>query len=404
MQIDLLNLLVLMLIQVEHQGEYYTMDIKDNAIWKQANSLPELLLQQYEDLEPKTRKVLTTPEIFSVQRIVLVGCGDSYAAALATKHAFEMLTDIPTEAVTAIELARLYSTKQLGFAPNNPLVIGISNSGEVARLAEALQRASALGAFTLAVTGNENSAVAKSAERILRLEIPPFAPSVGVRSYQTSVLALLLLAIRIGEVRGKYTMDKAMEMRLEIPNQANILKNMFSEMDERIGSIAKKWVEFSVFDFAGAGFDYAAAWYGHAKVMEALGLPATQINSEEWLHLNFFMRDVEKIGTVLIANTTNPSHSRNLELVRHMAQMGRPVLVVTNGGYEDFAVENITYVKVPACIHPILMPLTQFVPLALLAAHLQNEIGEVDGRGCQGPWKFAQGGAGVKQSEIQLFL
>ena len=56
-----------------------------NAMCRQVWSLPELLRQQYEDLEQKTRKVLTTPEIFSIQRIVLTGWGDSPAAAPATR-------------------------------------------------------------------------------------------------------------------------------------------------------------------------------------------------------------------------------------------------------------------------------------------------------------------------------
>ena len=107
----------------------------ENALIRQVLSLPELIEQQYNDLEPKARKALTTPEIFGIQRIVLTGCGDSYAAALATKHAFEMLTNLPCEVVPAIELSRLYSRKQLGFAPCNPLVIAVSNSGSVVRMA-----------------------------------------------------------------------------------------------------------------------------------------------------------------------------------------------------------------------------------------------------------------------------
>ena len=54
---------------------------------------------------------------------------DSLAAAMATKHAFEMLTGIPTEVVTAIELGRFYCERHLGIDCRNPLVIAVSNSG-----------------------------------------------------------------------------------------------------------------------------------------------------------------------------------------------------------------------------------------------------------------------------------
>lgn len=87
----------------------------ENALIRQVLSLPELIEQQYNDLEPKARKALTTPEIFGIQRIVLTGCGDSYAAALATKHAFEMLTNLPCEVVPAIELSLSLFQKAVRF-------------------------------------------------------------------------------------------------------------------------------------------------------------------------------------------------------------------------------------------------------------------------------------------------
>ena len=111
----------------------------DSALRRQVMSLPELMRQQYADLEPKTRTVLSTPEIFNIQRIVLTGCGDSYAALLAVKPAFEKYAKIRTEVVPTIDLARDYEKKNLGYAPQSPLVIAVSNSGQVARVGEAVR-------------------------------------------------------------------------------------------------------------------------------------------------------------------------------------------------------------------------------------------------------------------------
>ena len=84
----------------------------DNPMSRQVFSLPDLIETQYDDLEEKARLVLSFQEIFNIQRIVLTGCGDSYAASLAAKPIFEMLTGIPTEVVTAIDLSRYYCEKQ----------------------------------------------------------------------------------------------------------------------------------------------------------------------------------------------------------------------------------------------------------------------------------------------------
>ena len=198
----------------------------DSALRRQVMSLPELMRQQYADLEPKMRTVLSTPEIFNIQRIVLTGCGDSYAALLAVKPAFEKYAKIRTEVVPTIDLARDYEKKNLGYAPQSPLVIAVSNSGQVARVGEAVRRCRKAGAFTLGITGHEESVLGQSAERILKLDIPKFESAPGTRSYMVCVMALYLLAIRIGEVRGRYTMDVASARRKEIKALADALDGL----------------------------------------------------------------------------------------------------------------------------------------------------------------------------------
>lgn len=367
---------------------------------RQVWSLPELLRSQYEALEPECRKVLSTPEIFSIQRIVLTGCGDSHAAAMAVRHAFEALTGIPTEVVPAIELSRYYSASQLGFAPNNPLVIAVSNSGGIARVGEAIQRVTAHGGFALGVTGKPDSLLGRSVSRILPLSIPSYESAPGTRSYLVALLALLLLAIRFGEVRGRYTMDQAMAYRADLLRQADALERMLPEMDAQMRELAETWKSLEAFDFIGAGPDYAAAWYGQAKIYEACGKYAMCVNTEEWLHLNFFMRNVDKIGTILVCEGGSPARSRALELAGHAGRdMGRPLLVVTSGEH-GFDSRDGKIVVTPATEYAQSGVLTQFAPLSLLAGYLGEFLGEEDGRGCKGPWQFAEGGRGITQSEI----
>ena len=376
------------------------MGVSSNAMGRQTFSLPGLLRQQYEDLEPKTRKVLTTPEIFSVQRIVLTGCGDSHAAAMATKPIFEMLTGLPVEVVPALDLARYYPKKQLGFAPNNPLVIAVSNSGGIARVGEAIQRVVKHGGFALGVTGNADSLLGRSVSRILPLEVPAFESAPGTRSYLVSVLALLLLAVRMGEVRGRFTMDEAMAYRLDILAQADALERLLPGMDAQMRALAERWKNLEAYDFISGGRDYAAAWFGHAKVFEAIGRYAMCVNAEEWLHLNFFLRPVDKIGTVMVCCGDNPGLSRMRECLGHAARdMGRPTLLITDtqDALDASGAEVVLTPKTQVAFNSVL---TQFAPLCLLMGYLGELLGEVDGRGCVGAWSFAQGGAGIKDSEI----
>lgn len=374
----------------------------DNAMRRQVFSLPDLLRQQYQDLEPKARGILSFQEIFAIQRIILTGCGDSHAAAMATKYTFEQLTGIPTEIVPALDLSRYYADKQLGFAPLNPLVIAVSNSGGVARVGEAIQRAVRAGAFALAVTGNRDSLLAKSASRVMDLEIPPFESAPGVRSYMVSVLSLILLAIRIGEVRGRYTMDQANAYRKDLLAQADQLDALLPDMDANCLAVAQSWKDFEAYDYVGAGMDYAAAWYGHAKAFEATGKYAMCINAEEWLHLNFFMRNVSGIGTVVVCTGRNRGLRRTQEMVHHAAvDMKRPTVVITDEP-DCFRQDCPDIIRVPGTAYDLSAALTGFAPCALLNGYISAMIGETYGRGCRDNWAFADHGAGIRVSDMVL--
>ena len=124
------------------------------------------------------------------------------------------------------------------------------------------------------------------------------------------------------------------------------------------------------------------------------------VNTEEWLHLNFFMRNVEKIATIVVRSKDSAALSRTQELLTHAVRdMGRPTLLVTNG-QTQLQAENAEVVKLPPAKYPMTGALSQFIPLALLAGYGGAVLGEKSGRGCVGPWEFAKGGAGLKQSQI----
>lgn len=46
----------------------------DNAMRRQVYSIPELITQQYDLMEPRIREALSFQEIFSLQHIIITGC------------------------------------------------------------------------------------------------------------------------------------------------------------------------------------------------------------------------------------------------------------------------------------------------------------------------------------------
>jgi glucosamine--fructose-6-phosphate aminotransferase (isomerizing) len=374
--------------------------VESNVLRDQVFSLPALILGQTADLEPKVRTLFSTPELFSFQKIILSGCGDSRAAAMAVQKTFERLTCLPVEMISVIDLARFYEGKYFGFAPNNPLVILISNSGTVARVVEAARRAVEKGAFVLGITGNPDSPLGTSATRVLPLEIPLFPAAPGTRSYIVSLMALLLVAIRMGEVRGCRTMNESHTLRSDIIAQAADLDADLLEIDKKMLTLARIWQHLEAWDFVGAGPDYATAWYGHAKVLEATGQYAMHANSEEWLHLNFFAGNPEKIATVVISSLFNEGSSRTAETVACMRSLGRPLLLISDEYRDDRDAEGIMRVHPPSSCSNDSIPIVQCVPINLLVGYIMTLRGEKPGRDCAGPWAFAKDGGAIRNSEI----
>jgi len=74
------------------------------------------------------------------------------------------------------------------------------------------------------------------------------------------------------------------------------------------------------------------------------------------------------------------------------------MLVITDGD----GAEGVSCVTVPSPKYPVNMPVTQFVPMSLLAGYLSAMLGEQYGRGCEGPWSFCENGFCVQNNEIVL--
>lgn len=368
----------------------------ENAMMRQVLSVPDLLDEVYGDVEPQVRYVLTTPQIYSVKKVVLTSCGDGYAACLAAKRAFEKFLQIPIEVVDPLSLGRYYQMKWVGESPCDPLVIAISNSGQVTRVVEAVQRMRSHNALTIAVTGNPDSPLGKAAEKHIVPHIPSFERSPGVRTYAVLQMIVYLLAIRMGEVRLKYTMDQANAYRQELKRlPREFLENAQTVCGQAL-EVAQRFHNATSAEMIGCGADYGTAWYGHEKMYEAVGLPAVHLDSENWFHVNYFVKDVQNTMTMVFASKGNEAHSRNCELVERLNQMGRDFVLVTN----DETLQAKYRFLLPDSENGLFMAMAGHMVPALVAGYLAALREEPYSRGFQGIWHESEDMYSTTVSEV----
>lgn len=351
-----------------------------NSLKMQIESIEEMLPLQLENVfSEDLEKVMSFSEILDIRKVIIVGSGDSYAAALAVQPLFEKYCDcFGVTVMNPLSFSRYLTRQQIGIGePNSPLVIGISSGGSTARVQEALRKANEIGAFTVAMTNNPDSPVAKEAKRVFDLKTPQYEHPifVGLRTYVSSILGLIAFVERFGRVRGTLNPDTADVWTKEIKDlHAGYLENC-QTIDNTIKQFAKDNV-YDRYDYVGDHRQYATAFFGAATSVEAFGAMCTVDDSENWCHINTFFKNPETVPTVIVLDKYSNSYSRILETIHQAKEIGRPILVI--GNIEQGSIDGVTICPLPDTNKQFtwLQPLFDCLPIALLSSYVAEFANE----------------------------
>jgi len=300
---------------------------------------PEVMIRQVEalagDLRALTRPfaqqictVLTPSEWEAVNKVYLTGDGDSYHASCAAELAFEVIADVSCEPMSAQRFLDYGAAWMRPTAPHQTLVIATSASGGTQRVGQAIERAKAHGALTIALTGTPNSAVTQVADRAIVVELPQKERSPGIRTYQASLMGLLLVAIQLGEMHNTYSQDEANTLRHELSALAEGIDATTKAIKERCREAADMIADTPVMIMVGSGPSYGTALFSAAKVVEAAGIFAMGQDLEEWWHVERFAYPVDM--PVFVIAPPGRSHWRAGDLAATARGLGRRVIAVTH--------------------------------------------------------------------------
>ena len=154
-----------------------------------------------------TRAALAAHPERAIGQGFMIGCGDSYCAALAARSFVMDATGRMVEPVEALEFSRYL----VGYVPANSFVFGVSNSGTVSRTIEGVALARERGAWTFAVTVSADNRLAATAETLVKVNAVPNIKerpdgtrvvTPGSVTYTASMLGLFVAGIALGEKVG----------------------------------------------------------------------------------------------------------------------------------------------------------------------------------------------------------
>lgn len=374
------------------------MEREASPMMGQVGSVPALYQEVNGDFAARARRLLEDGELLSLRRLVFTGCGDSCCAAQIGALLLARFTGLPCTCRPSIDLAWWDDPSLFAREDGGAGLIGISVSGEVTRVAEALERMKRRQGAAIALTGNPDSAAGRSATHILHAAIPPFEFAPGVRSYCASVLMLTHLAISWGEALGTLPAERARELRDEIAALPSLLRTALPRMLQESRAVAELLRGCAAYEFIGAGLSYFSGWFGMAKILETLGAPASACNSEDWFHMQYFIKDLSGTSTCVLTHGTDFTAQREEELLFHAKAMGRAVWAVTDR--DDLTL--CPCIHIPKLSHPLLLPLVEPLPLAAVASELCDLLGEQYMRGAEGPWAPCAGCALISHGNLRV--
>jgi glutamine---fructose-6-phosphate transaminase (isomerizing) len=324
------------------------------------------------------RQVLADRDPGTLEHGFMIGCGDSYCAALAARQFMSKATGCHVEPVESLEFSR-YLVEDL---PKNSFVFGVSNSGTVSRTIEGVRLAREKGAWTFGVTVNPQSKLALTAETLMSVNAMDNIKrgsdgariiTPGTLTYTASMLGLFTAAIAIGERLGTLDASRTAALEAEVHKTGAAM----AAADAGTAEIARKLAPSITPDrdtvILGGGPNYATAYFGMAKWFEALTRSCHVSQLEEWAHEQYFMTR-EHVDTFIIL-PPGAGRDRGLEQARAAAEMGsRVILIGEEGDAAAEAAANV-YFPMPKGVPEYLTPFVYKLPfeyLACMTADLQN--------------------------------
>ncbi|RMH35370.1 MAG: glutamine--fructose-6-phosphate transaminase (isomerizing) [Nitrospirae bacterium] len=304
---------------------------------------------------------MTAEELIHARRIWIVACGTSWHAGLVGKYLFEEMIRKPVQ----VDIGSEFRYRE-PMIQKDDLFVAISQSGETADTLEAAREAKKHGARVLAIVNVVGSTLAREADGVIYTRCGPEISVASTKAFTGQVIALYLLALHIGRVRGILSAEEGrwwLDQYLMIPSRVeHILKR---EADLR--SIAERFYTKRNFLYLGRGINYPIALEGALKLKEISYIHAEGYAAGEMKHGPIALID-EEMPVVVLA-PRDRLYEKTVNNLMEVRARNAPVIALVTEGDQELAHLAEAVFPIPH-VHPLLSPVLFAVALQLLAYHI----------------------------------
>jgi glucosamine--fructose-6-phosphate aminotransferase (isomerizing) len=300
-----------------------------------------------------------------VERVVILACGTSWHAGLVGKFMIEALARLPVD----VDYGSEYRYRD-PIVSNNTLAVVITQSGETADTLAALREARKKGAKSIAICNVVGSMATRETDGTVYTHAGPEIGVASTKAFTSQLVALHLLAVYLGQIRGVLTPDSA-RPHLDGLTQLPLLLEQTLKCESITEDIAKRFYQRSDFLYLGRGINYPIALEGALKLKEISYIHAEGYPAGEMKHGPIALID-EQMPVVTIAPHDHVFEKIMGNVQEAKARGGSVIALTTEGKHGIRSLLDPAHdflITVPDS-HPLLTPVLMVVPLQLLAYHI----------------------------------
>ncbi len=313
---------------------------------------------------------ITEQQFREFQQVRIVACGTSWHAGLAGKFMIERLVRLPAEVDYGSEFR--YRDPILD---SRTLTVCISQSGETADTLAAQREAKQKGSPTLAICNVMGSMITREAAGTILTHAGPEIGVASTKAFTAQLAALVLLAMRLGQVRGTLSGETAKALLQEFTRIPHKIETILQGDETGIyESLARLFFRHTDFLYLGRGIHYPIALEGALKLKEISYIHAEGYPAGEMKHGPNALID-ENLPVVVLATrdetdresmTLYEKSVSNIQEVK--ARDGIVISIVTAGDHLARSASD-HLIEIPPAPE-LLSPILEIIPLQLLAYHI----------------------------------
>ncbi|MEI8003391.1 MAG: glutamine--fructose-6-phosphate transaminase (isomerizing), partial [Methanothrix sp.] len=305
-------------------------------IHEQPRAIRETIAGRISEIDGDVRLELgmSDEEIKCLERVTVIACGTSYHAGMLAKNLFVRAAGLPVDVEVASEFLNLQVRQRT-------LLLGITQSGETADTLLALKKAKTCGGRSLAITNVVGSTVTELVDGTIYTRCGPEIGVAATKTFTAQLVAVILLAIRLGRARGHLTPDQARKMLIELTKLPGLVQRVLEKRAE-IRKIAELYAGASCYFFIGRDYLYPISLEGALKMKEIAYIPSEGYAGGELKHGPLALI-TEKTPVVALA-TCGKKISSNIKEVR---ARGAEVIALATEGDPDIAKVASKVIELP---------------------------------------------------------